>query len=68
MEGTSDEVKVAAAGNFLFNREGSSFEQVAGLDSESHVAKVGWSIGGQSRTSTTMEKLRFVKTWTRGPG
>jgi hypothetical protein len=47
-EGTSDEVKVAAAGNFLFKRDGASFEQVAGLEKDSqHVAKVGWSFGGQ---------------------
>ena len=47
-EGTSDEVKVAAAGNFLFNKDGATFEQVAGLGkADQHVAKVGWSFGGQ---------------------
>jgi hypothetical protein len=38
----------SAQGNFLFRNDGDRFTQVAGQDdSELHVAKVGWSFGGQ---------------------
>ncbi len=48
MDGTSERLKVAAHGNFLFENEGGQFSQVAG-DGEGmqHVARVGWSYGGQ---------------------
>ena len=46
--GVSPELKVAAAGNFLFRKKGAGFEQVAGLEKEDQqVSKVGWSFGGQ---------------------
>ena len=40
--------KVATQGNFLYQRNGDKFDQIAGLgESEIHVSKVGWSFGGQ---------------------
>ncbi len=47
-DNVSDQVKLAAQGNFLFRKDGHRFEQVAGVDAEKqHVSKVGWSFGGQ---------------------
>ena len=41
-------IKTAASGNFLLEKRGDTFEQVAGFDAEDqHVSKVGWSFGGQ---------------------
>ena len=38
----------SAQGNFLFRNDGGRFSQVAGADeTEFHIAKVGWSFGGQ---------------------
>jgi len=35
-------------GNYLFKNDEGSFRQVAGFDApDQHVAKVGWSFGGQ---------------------
>ncbi len=44
----SDQVKLAAQGNFLFRKNGDQFEQVAGFEEgQQNVSKVGWSFGGQ---------------------
>lgn len=41
-------ILLSAQGNFLYQRDGEKFRQVAGLnDSQQHVSKVGWSFGGQ---------------------
>ena len=41
-------IKVSARGNFLYRNDEGRFKQVAGLEeSDQHVAKVGWSFGGQ---------------------
>ena len=41
-------VQVSARGSFLYENQGGTFKQVAGLESESqHVSKIGWSFGGQ---------------------
>ena len=43
-----ERIKVSARGNFLYQNQGGTFKQVAGLESGSqHVSKVGWSFGGQ---------------------
>ncbi len=48
VEGADPRLKVAAHGNFLFENQGGVFEQVAGDEKgEQHVARVGWSYGGQ---------------------
>ena len=48
VEGADPRLKVAAHGNFLFENQGGVFKQVAGdKDGEQHVARVGWSYGGQ---------------------
>ena len=39
---------LSAKGNFLFQNNGGTFEQVAGTGPDkAHVAKAGWSFGGQ---------------------
>lgn len=46
--GADPRLKVAAHGNFLFENQGGVFKQVAGDEKgEQHVARVGWSYGGQ---------------------
>lgn len=51
-------IKVSAQGNFLYRNEGGKFRQVAGLKEESqHVAKVGWSFGGQMADFNNDSKL-----------
>ena len=48
IEGTDPRFKVAAHGNFLFQNNDGVFEQVAGDGKDQqHVARVGWSYGGQ---------------------
>jgi hypothetical protein len=48
VEGADPRLKVAAHGNFLFENQAGVFEQVAGdAEGEQHVARVGWSYGGQ---------------------
>jgi len=48
VEGADPRLKVAAHGNFLFENQGGVFKQVAGDEQgEQHVARVGWSYGGQ---------------------
>ena len=48
VEGADPRFKVAAHGNFLFQNNGGVFEQVAGDEKGmQHVARVGWSYGGQ---------------------
>jgi hypothetical protein len=48
IDGTSPRLKVAAHGNFLFENTDGKFKQVAGDgDGMQHVARVGWSYGGQ---------------------
>jgi hypothetical protein len=40
--------EVASKGNFLYQRDGDLFKQVAGVESDKiNVSKVGWSFGGQ---------------------
>ena len=46
--GSDPRLKVSAHGNFLFENEGGKFRQIAGPDEDQqHVARVGWSFGGQ---------------------
>lgn len=46
--GSDPRLKVSAHGNFLFDNEGGRFRQIAGPDKgQQHVARVGWSFGGQ---------------------
>ena len=46
--GADERVQVSARGSFLYENQGGTFKQVAGLDSDSqHVSKIGWSYGGQ---------------------
>lgn len=48
VKGADPRLKVAAHGNFLFENQGGVFKQVAGdEEGEQHVARVGWSYGGQ---------------------
>lgn len=48
VEGSDPRLKVSAHGNFLFENEGGEFRQIAGPDDgQQHVARVGWSFGGQ---------------------
>lgn len=48
VEGSDPRLKVSAHGNFLFENEGGEFRQIAGPDeNQQHVARVGWSFGGQ---------------------
>ena len=48
VEGSDPRLKVSAHGNFLFENEGGKFRQIAGPDEgQQHVARVGWSFGGQ---------------------
>ena len=48
VEGADPRLKVAAHGNFLFENQGGVFKQVAGDgQGEQHIARVGWSYGGQ---------------------
>ena len=48
LEGVGSKFKVAAQGNFLFKNENGNFTQVAGDGFGSqHVARIGWSYGGQ---------------------
>ena len=48
VEGSDPRLKVSAHGNFLFENEGGEFRQIAGPDEDQqHVARVGWSFGGQ---------------------
>ena len=43
-----ERVQVSARGSFLYENQGGTFKQVAGLESDSqHVSKIGWSYGGQ---------------------
>ena len=43
-----ERLQVSARGSFLYENQGGTFKQVAGLESGSqHVSKVGWSFGGQ---------------------
>ncbi len=46
--GVDPRIEVSAKGNFLYRNAGKHFVHVAGLEpNEQHVAKVGWSFGGQ---------------------
>lgn len=48
VEDVDERVKVASQGNFLYENQGGTFKQVAGLEKEAQqVSKVGWSFGGQ---------------------
>ncbi|MCP4777474.1 MAG: VCBS repeat-containing protein, partial [Planctomycetaceae bacterium] len=48
VKGADPRLKVAAHGNFLFENQGGVFKQVAGdEEGQQHVARVGWSYGGQ---------------------
>ncbi|MCP4096421.1 MAG: VCBS repeat-containing protein [Planctomycetaceae bacterium] len=48
IEGSDPRLKVSAHGNFLFENEGGKFRQIAGPgEGQQHVARVGWSFGGQ---------------------
>ena len=48
IEGSDPRLKVSAHGNFLFENEGGRFRQIAGPgEGQQHVARVGWSFGGQ---------------------
>lgn len=48
VEGSDPRLKVSAHGNFLFENEDGKFRQIAGPDDgQQHVARVGWSFGGQ---------------------
>ncbi|MFK7766264.1 MAG: FG-GAP repeat domain-containing protein [Mariniblastus sp.] len=48
MEDVDERVKVASRGNFLYENQGGTFKQVAGLETDAQqVSKVGWSFGGQ---------------------
>ena len=48
VKGADPRLKVAAHGNFLFENQEGVFKQVAGdEEGEQHVARVGWSYGGQ---------------------
>jgi hypothetical protein len=48
IEGSDPRLKVAAHGNFLFENQGGIFRQIAGDEKQQqHVARVGWSFGGQ---------------------
>ena len=41
-------VQVSARGSFLYENQGGTFKQVAGLESDAqHVSKIGWAYGGQ---------------------
>ena len=48
VKGADPRLKVAAHGNFLFENVGGTFKQIAGDGADQqHVARVGWSYGGQ---------------------
>ena len=48
MEGSDPRLRVSAHGKLLFESEGGKFRQIAGPDEgQQHVARVGWSFGGQ---------------------
>ena len=48
VSGSDPRLKVSAHGNFLFDNEGGEFRQIAGPGKgQQHVARVGWSFGGQ---------------------
>lgn len=52
------QLMLSAQGNFLFRNDGENFKQVAGLGGDSmHVAKVGWSFGGQFADFNNDQKL-----------
>ena len=51
-------IKVSAQGNFLYQNQGGTFKQVAGLKGDDqHVSKVGWSFGGQMADFNNDSKL-----------
>ena len=48
IDDVDERIKVSARGNFLYEKVGDHFKQVAGLDADDqHISKVGWSFGGQ---------------------
>ena len=48
IDDVDERIKVSARGNFLYEKVGKQFKQVAGLGADDqHVSQVGWSFGGQ---------------------